>query len=50
MENIQRLGVKISRNATTKYATTMKAAWNVNFSGIMTQILEILKKIVAEIL
>jgi hypothetical protein len=43
-------GVKISHNATVRYATTMGNAWNVNFWGFMTKMLANLEKMMAEIL
>jgi hypothetical protein len=42
--------VKISHNATEKYATTMKAAWNVKSLGLNDKYLAILEKMVAETL
>jgi hypothetical protein len=31
-------GVKISHNATAKYATTMKAAWNPKFADVLKKL------------
>jgi hypothetical protein len=42
-------GVKISHNAILKYVTTMKAAWHVNFKRLMTKIVALTDKMVAEI-
>jgi hypothetical protein len=44
------LGVKISQNATVRYATIMKAAWNVKLLGLNDKFLAMLEKIVGEIL
>jgi hypothetical protein len=49
MENVACLGVKINHNATDKYATTVRAAWNVKFVGLNDKKLAILEILVAEI-
>jgi hypothetical protein len=40
----------VGQNTTVKYATILRAAWNVKFLVLMTQILAIMEKMVAEIL
>jgi hypothetical protein len=44
------LRVKISHNATLKYANTMKASWNITFLGFFWTKIKAIEKILAEIL